>query len=42
MKPLLIDRLREEPDAFRKRSIAREFLQARILLSLQDHGALSQ
>lgn len=41
MKPLLIDRLRDEPDAFRKRSVTREFLQARILLSLQDHGAFS-
>ena len=28
-------------DDFRRRSITREFLQARILLSLQDHGAFS-
>jgi len=41
MKPLLIDRLAKEADAFRKRSITREFLQARILLSLQDHGAFA-
>lgn len=41
MKPLLIERLLEEPDAFRRRSVTREFLQARILLSLQDHGAFS-
>lgn len=41
MKPLLIERLREESDDFRRRSITREFLQARILLSLQDHGAFS-
>lgn len=41
MKPLLIDRLARESDPFRKRSVAREFLQARILLSLQDHGAFS-
>lgn len=41
MKPLLFEHLREQPDAFRKRSITREFLQARILLSLQDHGAFS-
>lgn len=41
MKPLLIEHLRELPDAFRRRSVTREFLQARILLSLQDHGAFS-
>jgi predicted nucleotidyltransferase component of viral defense system len=41
MKPLLIDRLRDETDAFHRRSLTREFLQARILLSLQDHGAFS-
>jgi predicted nucleotidyltransferase component of viral defense system len=41
MKPLLIDQLRGQPDAFRSRSVTREFLQARILLSLQDHGAFS-
>ena len=41
MKPLLIEQLREQPDDFRRRSITREFLQARILLSLQDHGAFS-
>jgi len=41
MKPLLIERLREESDDFRRRSVTREFLQARILLSLQDHGAFT-
>ncbi len=41
MKPLLIERLRQESDTFRRRSLTREFLQARILLSLQDHGAFS-
>lgn len=41
MKPLLIEQLREQADDFRRRSITREFLQARILLSLQDHGAFS-
>jgi hypothetical protein len=41
MKPLLMDLLRDEPDAFRRRSMAREYLQARILLSLQDAGAFS-
>jgi len=41
VKPLLIEHLRELPDAFRRRSVTREFLQARILLSLQDHGAFS-
>lgn len=41
MKPLLIEKLRGETDAFRRRSLTREFLQARILLSLQDHGAFS-
>ena len=41
MKPLLLELLREESDAFRRRSRAREYLQARILLSLQDHGAFA-
>jgi len=41
MKPLLLELLREESDAFRGRSRAREYLQARILLSLQDHGAFA-
>jgi predicted nucleotidyltransferase component of viral defense system len=41
MKPLLMDILRDEPDDFRRRSTAREYLQARILLALQDHGAFS-
>lgn len=33
--------LREEADDFRRRSRAREYLQARILLALQDSGAFS-
>ncbi len=41
MKPLLLDMLRDEPDDFRRRSRAREYLQARILLALQDSGAFS-
>ena len=41
MKPLLIEILRGEPDAFRGRNRAREYLQARILLALQDGGAFS-
>ncbi|NJK91523.1 MAG: nucleotidyl transferase AbiEii/AbiGii toxin family protein [Blastochloris sp.] len=41
MKPLLLERLRGESDDFHRLSITREFLQARILLSLQDHGAFS-
>lgn len=41
MKPLLLEILREEPDDLRRRSTAREYLQARILLSLQDHGAFT-
>lgn len=41
MKPLLQEMLRDEPDAFRRRSRAREYLQARILLALQDHGAFT-
>ena len=41
MKPLLLDILREEPDDFRRRNRAREYLQARILLALQDSGAFS-
>ena len=39
MKPLLMDLIRNEHGAFRRRSAAREYLQARILLSLQDQGA---
>ncbi len=41
MKDLLLAAVRDEPDALRKRNRAREFLQARILLSLQDRGAFS-
>ena len=41
MKPLLIEMLRDEPDDFRRRSTTREYLQARILQMLQDHGAFA-
>lgn len=41
MKPLLMEILSEGPDDPRRRSTAREYLQARILLSLQDHGAFT-
>ena len=41
MKPLLAELLRAESDALLGRSKAREYLQARILLSLQDHGAFA-
>ena len=41
MKPLLMEILRDEGNDFRRRSTAREYLQARILLALQDHGAFT-
>jgi hypothetical protein len=41
MKPMLLDILREEKDDFRRRNRAREYLQARVLLALQDNGAFS-
>ncbi len=41
MKDLLVNTVRDEPDPLRRRNRAREFLQARILLALQDHGAFS-
>ena len=42
MKPLLLEILRDQVDDFRRRSTAREYLQARILLALQDAGAFSE
>lgn len=39
MRALLENILREEADDFRRRNRTREYLQARILLALQDHGA---
>ena len=36
-----METIRDEPDDFRRRSTAREYLQARILLALQDHGAFA-
>lgn len=41
MKPLLMEFLGDEPNAFARRNMAREFLQARVLLALQDHGAFA-
>ncbi len=41
MKALLLDLLDKETDIFQKRNLAREYLQARILLSLHDQGAFS-
>ena len=41
MKPLLREILRDHPDDIRRRSTAREYLQARILLALQDSGTFS-
>lgn len=41
MKPLLKDILSEESNDFLRRSLTREYLQARVLLALQDHGAFS-
>ena len=41
MKPLLRNIIREKPSDFHRRSATREYLQSRILLSLQDHGAFS-
>ena len=41
MKAALLDLLGDAPDAVQGRSTAREYLQARILLALQDHGAFT-
>lgn len=41
MKPLLIQELENVSNAFHRKNVTREFLQARILLSLQDHGAFT-
>ena len=41
MKPLLLDWLSDEPNPFKRRNMMREFLQARILLALQDSGAFA-
>ncbi len=41
MKELLLSLLAAESDPLRKRSVAREYLQARILLALQDAGAFA-
>ena len=38
MKDILIQLVKETADDFKKRSVAREYLQARILLALQDDG----
>ena len=39
MKDVLVQMAGETDGDFKKRSLAREYLQARILLALQDHGA---
>lgn len=41
MKALLMQILAQQRDDFRRRSVTREYLQARVLLSLQDHGAFA-
>ncbi len=41
MKPVLYRLLEGEPNALRKRSTVREYLQARILQALQDSGAFA-
>lgn len=41
MKAALLDLLGDAPDGVQARSTAREYLQARILLALQDHGAFA-
>lgn len=41
MKSLLMNILQNEADDFHRRSTTREYLQARILLALQDHGAFT-
>jgi predicted nucleotidyltransferase component of viral defense system len=41
VKPLLMDLLKDEANVFRRRHMAREFLQAQVLLALQDHGAFA-
>jgi len=41
MKDLLIRVIGDEPNPLQRRNKAREYLQARILLSLQDHGAFA-
>jgi predicted nucleotidyltransferase component of viral defense system len=42
MKPLLMEFLRDEANPLRRRNMTREFLQARILLALQDSGAFAR
>lgn len=42
MKPLLMQFLGDEPHALARRNLAREFLQARVLLALQDSGAFAE
>lgn len=41
MKQLLVNILQDESDDLRRRSTTREYLQARVLLALQDHGAFT-
>jgi len=41
MKEILLNLMREQTNPFARRRVAREYLQARILLALQDHGAFT-
>jgi predicted nucleotidyltransferase component of viral defense system len=41
MNALLLGAIGKEADPMRRRNLAREYLQARILLALQDHGAFA-
>lgn len=41
MKPLLMQYIGDEPHALARRNLAREFLQAQVLLALQDSGAFA-
>ena len=41
MKPVLMQILGDEPHALARRNMAREFLQAQVLLALQDSGAFA-
>jgi predicted nucleotidyltransferase component of viral defense system len=42
MKPILARLVQNQPDDAKRRSVAREYLQSRVLLSLQDAGAFTR
>ena len=42
MKPLLARLVQDQRDGFRRISVAREYVQSRVLLSLQDAGAFTR